>query len=74
MSKIRSYKVSSSVQETVPAGYFELLDRLQKADRYDVDRLIEDARAIVKREDECAFGMGFVLAVIDYLRESQHAK
>lgn len=74
MSEIKSYEGLSSVQETVPAKYFELLDRLQKADRYEVDRLIEDARAIVKREDECSFGMGHVLAVIDYLRESQHAR
>jgi hypothetical protein len=61
----------SAVQETVPVGYFESLAKLRKPDDWDTSGLIEDARAIVKREDECSLGMGHVLAVIDHLRDSQ---
>jgi HEAT repeat protein len=56
----------SAVQETVPAGYFESLAKLRKPDDWDTSGLIEDARAIAKREDH-----SHVLAVIDYLRDSQ---
>lgn len=61
----------SAVQETFPVGYFEVLAKLRKPDDWDTSGLIEDARAIVKREDECSLGMGHVLAVIDHLRDSQ---